>query len=275
VKRRAPRRVFKLAAAVLFSYSSLLTRGSPLVQQPSSALGSPEFRTTHWSVVLAAADVATPQSANALETLCRAYWYPLYAHIRRRGYEAHAAQDLTQAFFEHLLANHSLGAVDRAKGKFRSFLLACLANFLAREWRDGHTLKRGGAVTFLSFDPARDEDRFAADASRDGSQETEFDRAWAKSVLEQALDRLERESTETGKAMQFAALKPFLLAPVLNGGYDAAAQALGMTPHAVGTAVMRLRRRFRDVVRDAVAHTVATPLELEEELRYFRQLLSQ
>lgn len=234
-----------------------------------------DFTQTRWSLVLAAGESESPHASAALESLCRAYWHPLYAHVRRRGYDVDAAQDLTQAFFEHLLQKRSLRLVEPRRGKFRSFLLACLGNFLARDWRDGHTLKRGGGVSFVPADWCPEEDRFAGNAAAEESPEMVYDRAWAEAILDHALARMEREAADAGKAGQFAALKPFLIAPTPNGAYASVAPALHMTPHAVGMAIMRLRQRFRDVVREAVAHTVATPLELEEELRYFRQLISQ
>ena len=230
------------------------------------------FGTTHWSVVLMAADTPSPEADVALESLCRAYWYPLYAHVRRRGYDSHTAQDLTQSFFERLLEKRYLRSLDRHRGKFRSFLLACLGNFLANEWRDGHALKRGGSVAFVPLDLDSTEDRFATDRAVSLPPELAYDREWALSVLDQAMLRLERES---GKPELFNALRPFLVEPTPDGGYDPVASRLGMTPHAVGTAVMRLRQRFREVVHEAVAQTVTTPLELEEELRHLRNILGQ
>jgi RNA polymerase sigma-70 factor (ECF subfamily) len=234
-----------------------------------------DFRTTHWSVVLAAADEKSYAADKALERLCQAYWYPLYACVRRRGYDRHTSQDLIQSFFERLLEMRFLRSVDPGKGKFRSFLLACLGNFLANDWRDGHTLKRGGAVTFVPLDLNPAEERLAANASSTLPPELAYDREWAMSVLDQAMGLLEREAAESGKSHQFTSLKPFLISPTPDGGYESVATILGMTPHAVGMAVLRLRQRFRDVVREAVAQTVTTPLELEEELRHLRNILSQ
>jgi DNA-directed RNA polymerase specialized sigma24 family protein len=234
-----------------------------------------DFRTTHWSVVLAAADEGAGASVEALERLCHAYWYPLYAHVRRRGFDAHASQDLTQSFFEQLLEKQFLRLLHPARGKFRSFLLACLGHFLANEWRNGHALKRGGTTTLVPLDLVLAENRFAADVAASLPSELAYDREWAMSVLDQAMGRLEREAAESGKAQLFTSLKPFLVAPTPDGGYESMAPGLGMTPHAVGMAVFRLRQRFRDVVREAVAQTVTTPLELEEELRHLRNILSQ
>ena len=270
---------FVYSHAFWSDFSGRLDTLSPGVneQRPVEQAGviRSDFRTTHWSVVLAAADERSSASDEALERLCLAYWYPLYAHVRRRGFDAHTSQDLTQSFFERLLEKQFLRSLHPDKGKFRSFLLACLGHFLANEWRNGHALKRGGATTLVPLDLAPAESRFAADSAVSQPSELAYDREWAISVLNQAMDRLEREAAESGKACLFAALKPFLIAPTPDGGYDSVAAVLGMTPHAVGMAVLRLRQRFRDVVREAVAQTVTTPLELEEELRHLRNILSQ
>ena len=236
---------------------------------------SPEFCTTHWSVVLAAREEQSPGAMAALETLCRAYWFPLYAFVRRKGHSPHDAQDLTQAFFERMLEKSFLQSVDRNRGKFRSFLLACLNHFLAKDWRDGHTLKRGGAATFLPLDTAAYDERLAAETLSTQPPEDLYDRQWALAVLDQAMSLLEREMTAAGKANVFEAIRPFLVEPTPDGAYDPVAQCLGMTPHAVSMAVSRLRQRYRELVREAVAQTVTTPLELEEELRYLRRLITQ
>jgi RNA polymerase sigma factor (sigma-70 family) len=244
--------------------------------QPESLLAvSPEFRTTHWSVVLLAGDNATSDATAALEQLCRAYWYPLYAFVRRKGHNPHDAQDLTQAFFERMMEKSFLQSVDRNKGKFRSFLLACLNHFLAKDWRDGHTLKRGGAATFLPLDTAAYDERLAAETLSTQPPEDFYDRQWALTLLDQAMGRVEQEMKEAGKANLFEATKPFLVEPTRDGAYDPVAERLGMTPRAVSMAVSRLRQRYRELVREAVAQTVTTPLELEEELRNLRRLITQ
>src|SRR5262245_9910586 len=210
--------------------------------QPKSLLAvSPEFCTTHWSLVLATREEQSPGATAALETLCRAYWYPLYAFVRRKGHSPHDAQDLTQAFFERMMEKRFLQAVDCNKGKFRSFLLACLNHFLAKDWRDGHTLKRGGAVTFLPLDTAAYDERLAAETPSTLPPEDLYDRQWALAVLDQAMSSVEREMTAAGKANVFAAIKPFLVESTTDGAYDPVAQRLGMTTRAVSMAVSRLR----------------------------------
>src|SRR5262249_41874371 len=151
----------------------------------------------------------------------------------------------------------------------------CLNNFLAKSWRDQHTLKRGGAVTFLPLDPTEPEERLAAEAGATLSPEELYDHEWAVALLEQAIGRLEKEAPEAGKAALFEALKPFLIETTPDGSYDSLADRLGMTPHAVGMAVMRFRKRYRELVRAAVAETVTNQQELEEELRYLRSVLTR
>jgi DNA-directed RNA polymerase specialized sigma24 family protein len=241
----------------------------------TAAVGAASFTTTHWSVVLAAGEEQSPGATVALETLCRTYWYPLYAFVRRKGYSPHDAQDFTQTFFERMMEKSFLQAVDRNKGKFRSFLLGCLNHFLAKEWRDGHALKRGGAVTFLPLDTTGHEERLAAETPTTLPPEDLYDRQWALTLLDQAMSRVEREMKEADKANLFEAIKPFLVEPTPDGAYNPVAQRLGMTPRAVRMAVLRLRQRYRELVREAVAQTVTTPLELEEELRYLRRLVTQ
>jgi RNA polymerase sigma-70 factor (ECF subfamily) len=150
-----------------------------------------------------------------------------------------------------------------------------LNHFLAKEWRDGHTLKRGGAVTFVPLDTAMQEERLAAETPAILPPEDLYDRQWALTLLEQAMNRLEREMKESNKANLFEAIKAFLVEPTSDGAYDTVAQRLSMTPHAVSMSVLRLRQRYCELVREAVAQTVTTPLELEEELRYLRRLITQ
>lgn len=225
-------------------------------------------------MVLAAAGEMSG-AGQALEQLCQIYWYPIYAHLRRRGHDAHAAQDLTQGFFTRLLEKDAFRSVSPKLGRFRSFLLACLGNFLANERRTSNTLKRGGSMQFLPLDWEDAEGWYTADQRSNASADLTYDREWALRVLNQAMERLEREAAESGRSELFASLKPFLITPTPDGGYDPVAKLLSMTPQAVSMAVLRLRRRFREVVRELVARTVTTPLELEDELRHLRSILSQ
>jgi RNA polymerase sigma-70 factor (ECF subfamily) len=174
------------------------------------------FSATRWSVVLAAAGDARG-AEEALATLCRAYWYPLYAFARRRGLTPHDAEDATQGFFMHLLGKDGLAHVDRAKGRFRTFLLASFKHFLADEHDRAQTLKRGGGVTFLSIDSVAAEERYALEPHDEMSPDRLFDRRWARAVIEQALTHLSAEYSAAGQAALFAALSPMLGAAGLRG----------------------------------------------------------
>ena len=230
------------------------------------------FRETHWSVVLAAGEGETSRAAAALDKLCRAYWQPLYAYVRRRGHGPHDAQDLTQEFFLLLLARQDLARVHPAKGKFRTFLLACLDHFLKNEWHKRQTLKRGGGQSPLQLDVGEAEESLRTELRPEVSPERLFDRRWAVAVLNQAIDGLRREMIEAGDESLFQELHVFLTEPASPAGYDCVAARLGMAPGAVATSVHRLRKRYREWVRGILAETVATPLELEEEMRYLLEV---
>jgi RNA polymerase sigma-70 factor (ECF subfamily) len=245
---------------------------------PGSAGGNDArvFATTHWSVVLAAHDGNSPQAAEALEKLCRTYWYPLYAFVRRQGQDAEAAKDLTQEFFRHFLEKGLLESVQREKGKFRSFLLVAMKHFLSNQRREASRIKRGGGQTFLSLDEQRAEERYALEPETDFSPDRIFEQRWATTVMEQALQRLrqEQESSAPGKARQFERLKPFLSEEPGDGEYAGLATEFGLTRGAIGVAVHRLRQRYGELVRAEIAHTVSHPTEVDEELRHLRALLS-
>lgn len=232
-----------------------------------------EFASTHWSVVRLAGQKESPQSAAALETLCRAYWYPLYAYVRRRGHDEHTAKDLTQEFIARLCARNDLARLDREHGKFRAFLRASMNHFLANEWRDRNALKRGGGQTVLSLDIAA-EGWYLQEPATNETPEKLYDRRWAVTLLELAATRLGDEFFTDGKAEQFEVLKAFLSEGATAGGYDQAAARLGWTTGAVATAVHRLRQRYREVVRHEIAQTVTTPLELEEEMHHLLAVLT-
>jgi RNA polymerase sigma factor (sigma-70 family) len=230
--------------------------------------GGAFFDTTHWSVVSAAADRVSPNAAAALEKLCRTYWYPLYAYIRRKGHAAADAEDLTQEFFCRLVGKNYLESVDRSAGSFRSFLLASVNHLLANEWDKAQTLKRGGGHEIISLDAEVAEGRFAQEASINGSPERAFDRSWALTLLDGALARLRDEFIAAGKLRQFDLLKGFLSDLAGDGDYAAVAGELGMDAGAVAVAVHRLRRRYRDIVRTEIAQTVTTEVELDAEMEH-------
>ncbi len=233
-----------------------------------------QFGTTHWSVVLAAGQSASPQSAEALEKLCRTYWYPLYACVRRQGHSPEDAQDLTQEFFARFLKKDHLSRADRERGRFRTFLLASLQNFLRHEWEKARAQRRGGGRTFIPWDEAAAEGRYRLEANSQLAPDQVFDQRWAWALFQHALGRLQQESAAGGKGAQFDELKGFLSAEPGDGAYAGAAARLGLSAGAVAVAVHRLRQRYCALVREEVAHTVATPAGVEEEMRYLIKLMS-
>jgi RNA polymerase sigma-70 factor (ECF subfamily) len=231
---------------------------------PSDAL----FLTTHWSVVLSAREKESPQSAAALETLCRTYWYPLYAFLRRQGRPPHDAQDLTQGFFARLLQKDYLRAVARERGKFRTFLLVALKRFLANEWDREHAQKRGGFAPVVPFDQAIAESRFATEPSHNVPPDVLFDRHWAMTLLERAMTQLQEEYVASGRAKLFEYLQSCLGREESALPYTEIAARLNLTEPAVKMAVQRMRARYRDILRAEIAHTVSSPEEVEEEIRH-------
>jgi RNA polymerase sigma factor (sigma-70 family) len=234
-----------------------------------------QFATTHWSVVRAAGDSASPGSREALEQLCRTYWYPLYAFVRRKGYSSEDAKDLTQAFFERFLEKHYLRDVLAEKGRFRTFLLTSLTHFLANEWDRVKAAKRGGGCQFIPLDPPTLEERYRTDASGEESPERHYDRLWAEAVMDRALAVLEEEHRAAGKVAQFGALADFLSRPPDEGEYTAVGDRLGLNSHAVSVAVSRLRERYRALIQTEIEDTVEGSAEVDAELRYLIELVTQ
>jgi len=247
----------------------------PAATTPGFGEGAPQFRSTHWSVVLAAGDSQSPQTAQALEKLCRAYWFPLYAFVRRQGWDAYEAQDLTQSFFAHLLEKKALGKVQREKGKFRSFLLASLTNFLNNERDKARRQKRGGGLEVLSLDARQSEERYLSEPAHGESPERLFERQWAHMVVEQVVARLREEFVSPEQAERFNLLKDFLMGDPRHLSYDDAARRLGMSVAAVTSAIHRLRGRFRQLFRLEIANTVDSPGEVDEEIRYLLTALGE
>lgn len=230
--------------------------------------GQAAFNTTRWSIVHAAGDRQSPDAAAALEVLCRAYWYPLYVYIRRKGLSPSDAQDLTQEFFCRLIGKNSLESVDRGKGSFRSFLLASVNHLLANEWDKARALKRGGDRHIVSLEAEEAEGRFIQEPSDHDSPEKAFDRRWVLTLLERSLARLREEFTAAGKLPQFDRLKVFLSDIADAGDYAALAGPLGLEAGAVAVAVHRLRLRYREIVRAEIAQTVTTESELNFEMHH-------
>jgi RNA polymerase sigma-70 factor (ECF subfamily) len=236
--------------------------------------GDGTFATTHWSVVLAAGQSDSPQAAHALETLCGAYWYPLYAYVRRRGHGHEDAQDLTQAFLLQLLERKSFARVDPGKGRFRSFLLAGLNYFLSDARDHVSAQKRGGGQPNLPFDAQTAEQRYRLEPVDDLSPDRLFERQCALALLDQVLARLEKEFFEAGKAGLFQQLRVFLVAGRGESTYTQVATELGLTREAVKKAVHRMRHRYYALFREAIAQTVADPAEVPDEMRYLRALMA-
>ena len=250
------------------------TDGSRTTPASEVGIGRPAFVTTHWSVVLSARQKDSPQSAAALETLCRTYWYPLYAYVRRQGHSPPDAQDLTQEFFARLLQKDYLKAAAREKGRFRTFLIVALKRFLANEWDRARAQKRGGGQPLLSLDTDLAEQRYRIEPTEVASAEKIYERRWALTLLDHTMKRLRDESAAAGKAGEFGRLKACLTAERGEISYAELAAALGMTEGAARVAVHRLRKRFREVFREEIAHTVSSAEEIEEEVRYLMGVLA-
>jgi RNA polymerase sigma factor (sigma-70 family) len=244
-------------------------------EKPSSAsVGGAQFPPTLWSVVLLAGQHSSDQSREALAALCRAYWFPLYAFLRRQGRSPHDAEDLTQGFMLHLLEKETLSRVQREKGKFRSFLLASLQYFLANERDKQRAQKRGGGAQFVEVDRQNAEGRYLAELVDDLDPAKVFERRWTTTLLERVLGRLEAEFTEPGRRERFQELQVFLLGEPRSISYEEAGKRLGIKEGAVKVAVLRLRQRFGELLRAEIANTVTTPEEVEEELRHLFVMLS-
>jgi RNA polymerase sigma-70 factor (ECF subfamily) len=217
------------------------------------------FATTHWSVVLAAGAKDSPAAAAALEELCRIYWYPLYGFVRRQGHSPQDAEDLTQQFFCRLLQKDHFGKADRDRGKFRTFLLVSLKHFLINERKRAGRLKRGGDLTFLSFDVQEAEERYGRESIGNATPASAYERQWAVALVEQVFSVLGKEYAATDKAHLFRALKVFIWGDAGSASYAEIGDQLHLSEGAVKVAVHRLRQRFREVLRAQAAQTVARP----------------
>lgn len=217
--------------------------------------------------MLAAGKRSTPQSDRALEELCRTYWFPLYAYVRRRGHTKEDAEDLTQAFFARFLGKNYLEGLSAERGRFRAFLLASLKHFLINEWDKSRRQKRGGGVTPLSLDWQTADTQFQVAATAEPSPDKAFDREWAMALLARVIERLSAEWAVDGRAKQFTELKIFLTAGKGERSYADAARALGLDEVAVRVAVHRLRKHYRQLLRDEIAQTLSDPAMVDEEMR--------
>jgi RNA polymerase sigma factor (sigma-70 family) len=230
--------------------------------------GPREFATTHWSLVVAAkADKASQTHARrAFEELCRAYWYPLYAFVRNRGYSSNDAQDLTQSFFTRIIETGGFDSADPERGRFRSYLLGAMKHFLANEWHRAQAQKRGGGVTFLELDALAPEARYALEPAQPSNLDAGFDQQWAQESIARAMNKVRSEFEATGKRELFEALKGSLTGE--EPARSETAARLGMTEGAVKVAVHRLRQRYRDLLRAEIAETVSDPSDIDDEMRH-------
>jgi RNA polymerase sigma factor (sigma-70 family) len=232
----------------------------------ADSTGAGGFPTTHWSLVFGAGDPADPGSRVALEALCRDYWYPLYAFARRRGLDPGAAEDLVQATFVRLIEGNDFARLDPARGRLRSFLMAACSHVLANQRDRERAWKRGGGRAPISIDRPDAEGRYALEPSHELTPERLFERRWALILLERALGRLGEEMAEAGKSELFARLRPTLAGGGEAVSHGDVARALGLGEGAVKMAALRLRRRYREVLRDEVAGTLSDPAEVEDEI---------
>ena len=225
------------------------------------------FPQTAWSVVLLAGESPSTRSTEALATLCQAYWYPLYAFIRRQGYSPHDAEDLNQAFFAHLLEQPRLSKARRERGRFRSFLLAALRNFLSDQRDKAMAQKRGGNIPLISLDAQTAEQRFRLEPTDERDPEKLFERQWALNILDRVLARLESEYATAGKSDRFQLLHPLLLGEEQALAYSEIGRRLNMSVAAVKMAVLRLRLRSRELFRAEITHTLAEEIDVADEVK--------
>ena len=242
-------------------------------EHSTEAISAARFNTTHWSVVQAAKDAGMPDAGAALENLCRTYWAPLYAYLRRHGSSPADAQDLVQGFFASLLERNGFAVVERERGKFRSFLLASLKHFTSNERERAVAQKRGGRYSFVPLDEAQAEENFLA--VRDLPPDEIFARSWALAVIGQTIHLLREEYTGPERAAVFVTLEPFLSSERVTRPYAELAVQLGLSESGVKMAVQRMRRRFGELLRHEVARTVSSSQEVDEEIRALFAALRQ
>lgn len=244
-----------------------MKRDTPPPDAPHPGTGG-RFATTHWSVVLEAGQSKAPHAAAALEQLCRDYWFPLYGFVRRQGFGAEDAEDLTQEFLADLLRRDSLRSVGPEKGRFRSFLLVALKRHLANARERAGAQKRGGGVAPIPFDTELAETRFRTESGLPLPSEALYERRWALEVMARVMEHLRGEAAARGKEREFDVLKGFLALETTAARHADAAAALGVDEGTVRVAVHRLRHRFRELFREVIAGTVADPAEVDDEIRH-------
>jgi RNA polymerase sigma factor (sigma-70 family) len=233
------------------------------------------FATTHWSMVVSAGRGDGPESREALEKLCESYWIPLYSYVRRCGHRQDDAQDLTQEFFARIVAHNRIARADQQKGRFRSFLLAALKNFLSDEWDKAKALKRGGGIQFVPMQFDTGEAVYNQEPAGNTTPEQIFERRWALTLLDRVLARLGAEYECTGKTKLFLALTPCLVGERTSQPYAELATSLGTTESTIKSAVHRLRNRYRLILREEIGNTVASEQDIDDELRYLFTVLAR
>ncbi len=233
------------------------------------------FHTTKWTLVCAAQQTDVASRTSALEALCRAYWYPLYAYVRRRGHSPAEAEDLTQEFFRHLLAKDSLRSADQHKGKFRTFLLVSMKRFLVTEWRRAHAQKRGGEYAFVPIDSGWAEASYHHEPVDNVTPDALYERRWALLILERALTAVRLDMEQSDKGRLFEALKDALLSNPTERSYAEVGHEFGLSEGGVKSAVHRLRKRFRDHLTRIIAETVHTEEDIDEEIQHLFSVFSR
>jgi len=243
-------------------------------QLPADSQCHAVFATTHWSMVVSAGDVFTEQAAVALERLCQTYWSPLYAYVRRRGHDADSARDLTQGFFAQLIEKRRLTQADRERGRFRTFLLSAMQNFLRNELDRAQALKRGGGLEVISLDQQGAEEQVLHAAAKSLTPERLFEKRWASRLIELVLERLRTEFVADGQADLFDRLEPHLWGDATSVPYAQLADEMNLSLSALKSTAHRLRQRCRELLREEIAHTVATVADIDAEIRHLMETFS-
>jgi RNA polymerase sigma-70 factor (ECF subfamily) len=242
---------------------------------PERGAGAANFNTTHWTMVLACGDEGDSERANeALASLFQTYWYPLYAYVRRRGYSEQDAEDLVQTFCLHLQEKHAIAKADRQRGKFRTFLLSSLQNFLANEKEHARAQKRGGGRELIRLDAEEAQTRYDLEPADSATPEIIFEKRWAHALLDQTLSELRADFATRGKQRLFEGLSSFLTVDLRETSYQSAADQLGLPLSAIKTTVHRLRRDYRSRLREEIGRTVSNPDEIDDELMHLRKVLT-
>ena len=245
----------------------LIAGGHANVRELDCVAMNHKFQTTHWSVIVAAGQGSPSQAKSALTSLCEIYWFPLYAYALRQVQNTHEAQDLTQSFFAELLDKNYVGKATPDRGKFRAFLLTAFKNFLSKQWEKQKALKRGGGRVAISLDFEFADSRLSIEPADGLTPEQCYDQQWTIALLEQILQQLQIEFERSGKAEQFAELKAFIIGDHSGITYAQVSEKLGMTEAAAKKSASRMRQRYRELLRDAIAQTVNGPGEIDDEIR--------